>query len=379
MKKAEISFMKSFFKKKGYLSGEVNGNWDENGRRAAYRYKREHGNLSDQALLEEIQCYGKGYEVKKEKGKRIIQYRQEDIVQTDIDYTYDRMSDNLTALKMRYPFLDIFSIGESVLGRQLYCVRLGTGEREVSYNGVHHAIEWITAPLLMKFIENFCKAYEGSGMLRGYPVRDIYQDCSIDIIPMVNPDGVDLVLNGLSPENPYYNDILRWNTSGLPVSAVWKANIKGVDLNRNYPAEWELSKEFQEEIGIFGPHYAGYGGEAPLSEPESAALAAFTRERDFQLVLAFHTQGEVIYWKFLDIETPEMRAIAKLFSQVTGYTLEETPYASSYAGYKDWFIQDFLRPGFTIEVGLGINPIPITQFDTIYEQTEELMLLAPLV
>lgn len=47
--------------------------------------------------------------------------------------------------------------------------------------------------------------------------------------------------------------------------------------------------------------------------------------------------------------------------------MEETPTESGYAGYKDWFIQEYDRPGYTIEVGRGVNPLPMEQFEQIYE------------
>jgi len=83
-------------------------------------------------------------------------------------------------------------------------------------------------------------------------------------------------------------------------------------------------------------------------------------------MLTYHTQGEVIYWQFLDYNPPNSRKIGETLSRVSGYSLEETPYASSFAGFKDWFIQNFNRPGYTIEAGLGTNPLPTSQFNTIY-------------
>jgi g-D-glutamyl-meso-diaminopimelate peptidase len=84
------------------------------------------------------------------------------------------------------------------------------------------------------------------------------------------------------------------------------------------------------------------------------------------LVLAYHTQGKVIYWQFDDIEVPGAQALANDFARTSGYALEQVPEQSAYAGYKDWFIQTFRRPGFTIEVGEGENPLPLEQFDEIY-------------
>lgn len=105
----------------------------------------------------------------------------------------------------------------------------------------------------------------------------------------------------------------------------------------------------------------------------------FTLSLSPNLILAYHTQGEVIYWKFLDYEPTNSRAIADTFSAVSGYAVEDTPYASGFAGYKDWFIQDFNRPGYTIEAGHGVNPLPISQFDDIYEDNLGILTLGALV
>ena len=74
----------------------------------------------------------------------------------------------------------------------------------------------------------------------------------------------------------------------------------------------------------------------------------------------------MIYWQFQDYEVPGARELGERFAQISGYSLEETPFQSAFAGYKDWFIKFFRRPGYTIEVGAGENPLPIAQFDEIY-------------
>lgn len=302
-----------------------------------------------------------------------------DVVFTNIDYTYDIMEIDIDGLEARYPFLETGIAGRSVLGRNLYYIRLGTGPVEVHYNGAHHGLEWITTPMLMKFIENFCRAYALGYSIRGYNVREIWNRSSIYIVPMVNPDGVNLVLEGLQPSNPYYDQLLQWNRTGLPFSQVWQANIRGTDLNRNYPASWEEAKAQEESLGIFGPGPTRYGGPYPLSEPETQTMVNFTRQHDFKLVIAYHTQGEVIYWLYKNMQIPRAREIGEIFARASGYELSETPYEAAYAGYKDWFIEEFGRPGYTIEVGLGRNPLPISQFDTIYNNNEEIMLLAPII
>ncbi len=137
-------------------------------------------------------------------------------------------------------------------------------------------------------------------------------------------------------------------------------------MNLQFPAGWEEAKKIKFAQGYSSPAPRDYVGPTPLSAPESIAMYEFTRSRNFSLILAYHTQGEVIYWRFLDYNPAGSRQIAQYFSSVSGYRVEETPLASGYAGYKDWFIQDYDRPGYTIEAGLGTNPLPMSQFPKIY-------------
>jgi g-D-glutamyl-meso-diaminopimelate peptidase len=312
-------------------------------------------------------------------GQNIVVPYGIDVVFTDIDYTYEIMERDIQGLKARYPFIQVGVAGTSVLGKNLYYIRLGTGPNEVFYNGSHHAIEWITTPLLMKFIENFSRAYSTGSRIRGYNVRDIWNRSSIYIMPMVNPDGVDLVLEGLQRGNPFYDQLLRWNNTGLPFSQVWKANIRGVDLNRNYPASWEDAKAQEPSLGVYGPGPQRYGGPSPLSEPETQTVVNFTRQHNFRLVIAYHTQGRVIYWLYKGIIPPGALEIAQQFAVASGYEVSDVPYEAAYAGYKDWFVEEYRRPGYTIEAGIGRNPLPIAQFNSIYDDNEEIMLLAPLL
>lgn len=312
-------------------------------------------------------------------GRRIIVPYGIDVVDTNVNYTFDILKSDLAGLKGRYPFITIGIAGKSVLGRDLYYIKLGAGPNQVFYNAAHHALEWITAPLLMKFIENFADAYIEGRSIRGYDIGDIWSRSSIYIIPMVNPDGVDLVINGLKRDNPYYADLIKWNKGSLDFSKSWEANIRGVDLNHNYNASWNLSKQSESTYGVFGPGPTRYSGPYPESEPEVKAVVNFTRAHNFRLVLAYHSQGQVIYWQYNALTPPESERIGNLFSRVSGYSLEQTTGITSYSGYKDWFIQEFRRPGFTIEVGKGTNPLPISEFDKIYNDNEEILILASVI
>lgn len=113
----------------------------------------------------------------------------------------------------------------------------------------------------------------------------------------------------------------------------------------------------------------------PLTEPEALAVYNFTVTHNFSLVIAYHTQGKEIYWQFLNYTPPRGFEIANAFADTSGYTVADVPYASSFAGYKDWFIQNYNRPGYTIESGIGQNPLPISQFSEIYRDNIGILVL----
>lgn len=292
-----------------------------------------------------------------------------DIVIPRDNYGFEAMTDDLARLASRYPFLERSKIGQSVMGRDLHAIRVGRGRREVHFNASFHAHEWITTPLLMRFLEVYAQAYQRRQRVGDFHIPTLYEQTSLWIVPMVNPDGVELVQRGISEENPYFETVLRAN-DGSRDFRPWAANIRGVDLNNQFPADWER----EAERGERAPAPRGYPGPSPLSEPESRAMAEFTRAHDFRMVLAYHSQGKVIFWGYKGLEPPESRRIVSIFAEASGY--EPIRYVESWAGYKDWFIQEWRRPGFTVEVGRGVNPLPFGQFWEIWSANIGILLSA---
>ena len=299
------------------------------------------------------------------------------IVPTNISYNSEILKINLNTLKNLYPFLKIGSAGKSVLRDDIPYIKIGNGPKEVFYSASIHANEWITSPVLMKFLADYCYSYVNNLEIYGYNAVNLFNATSIYIMPMVNPDGVNLVTGTFSPLSfPYH--LARNISSNYPDISFpngWKANIRGVDLNLQFPAGWENAKEIKYSQGFTSPAPRDFVGYSPLSEPESLAIYNFTLAHNFRLILSYHSQGEVIYWQFQNYNPPNSLYIGQQFSYSSGYALEETPYNSSFAGYKDWFIQNYNRPGYTIEVGLGENPLPISQFDKIYHDNIGILVL----
>lgn len=301
----------------------------------------------------------------------------ENVVPTDMAYTYELMQMNITTLKKVYPFLVVGNIGKSVLEKSIPYIKIGNGYKEVMYSASIHANEWITAVLLMKFIENFCRAFVQNSNIYEHNARDVFSQVSIYIVPMVNPDGVDLVTGAINKNSQEYRNFKKISNNFPEISFPdgWKANANGVDLNLQFPAGWEEARRIKFAQGFTSPAPRDFVGYGPLTEPESLALYNFTLEHNFNLILAYHTQGKEIYWQFQDYAPQAAYYIGQEFAKVSGYTLANVPYESSFAGYKDWFLQQYRRPGYTIEAGIGESPLPLSQFNQIYNDNLGIIIL----
>lgn len=302
------------------------------------------------------------------------------IVKTDLPMTYELCEKTILQIVERYPFCRTEVLTRTAFGRNLRTLVIGNGPRKVIYTASHHANEWITTPVILKFVEELADAMETGGFLYGVAGEEIARNATIYTVPMVDPDGVDLVTGAIRPGTPQ-DTIARSladNYPGIPFPDGRKANLLGVDLNLQYPAGWLEARRIKFSQGYTRPGPRDYVGRAPLSQRESRALAGYTEYIDPALVLAYHSQGKEIYWQFGGYEIPGAEELGQRFAAASGYTLADTPYNSSFAGYKDWFIQNFRRPGFTIEVGQGENPLPLSQFDEIYRDNLGILTIAAL-
>ena len=263
------------------------------------------------------------------------------------------------------------------MGKPIHALKLGSGPHRVLLHGAHHANEWITAPLLLRFVSELAAAYDSGGRIFGEDAQHLLEAATLSVIPAVNPDGIDLVTGTLHSGSFFIhakNIAAHWPE--IPFPTGWKANISGIDLNLQYPALWETAKSIKFSLGYAAPSPRDYVGPTPLCAPEARALYEYTLFYSPALTLSYHTQGKEIYWQFQDYAPPEAAALAAEFAALSTYAAAEVPPASGYAGYKDWFLQEFRRPGFTIEAGLGENPLPPTQFNEIYADNSGILVRA---
>ena len=299
-------------------------------------------------------------------------------VEAPIDYKY--LMNTMQEYSERYPFIGITYVGTSVLGRGIPMVTLGdSGHRRKSilYVGCHHGMEWITTGVLLRFIEEYCNAYEDGRCVCNVSVPRLYQRRCIHIIPQLNVDGTDLQINGVG-DSVMKERLISMN--GGEDFSRWQANARGVDLNHNYDAGFYEYKAIDSTLGIEGGCASKYSGVSPESEPEVASLTSFLRySDDVGMVLTLHSQGEEIYCGDKSVYVPRRRSLAMLISRLTGYRLASPEGTAAYGGLSDWVTRELRRPSFTVECGKGENPLPISDLDGIYGRMRETLFSCPIL
>ena len=170
----------------------------------------------------------------------------------DYVFSSNLLYENLSILKQTYPFVQTGSAGKSIMGKDISYVKIGRGPKEVFYSASFHANEWITSIVLLEFLYEYSNAIQNNFTIFGFPARRLFETTSIYVIPLVNPDGVDLVTGVLPTTSPSYKQAekIAYGFATIPFPDGWKANIRGVDLNLQFPAEWEKARQIKYEQGF---------------------------------------------------------------------------------------------------------------------------------
>ena len=275
-------------------------------------------------------------------------------------YSYEDMQRELLKLKARYPdTLELEVIGYTHQNRAIYAARAGDprAKRHVLIQASIHAREYMTTQLAMQELKTLLSCGVSEGLV-------------VHILPMTNPDGVAIsqTMEATPALLDMYEQDKRLGFTALPLRQylrTWKANAAGVDLNRNFDAQWGRIDTRPY------PSSANYRGSRPESEPETHALAAYARKYPFGATVSYHATGSEIYYDFGD--NPEANAagyrLGRLVAEQTGYRMIPDD-GTSFGGFKDWAIERLNIPSLTIEVGKRPTPLPFYEFPSIWRKNK---------
>lgn len=290
-----------------------------------------------------------------------------------VKYTYEEMIVDLYAMKTEYDELgDIFhiqTIGMSHDGRVIECAVLGTpdAKNQIIIQAGIHGREYLTSMLVMRQIEYYLDNYK-TGSYNGVSYEYIFRNYAFYIVPMSNPDGMVIAEQGVEAIrsedlrngiNKIYESDLEKSYATLDNGRVlsrgeyfeyWKANAKGVDLNRNYNALWNEYKGENE------PCFLNYKGPAPESEPETVAMVRLVNGlSNVVAAIAVHSQGRMIYWDCNQSGriADKCEYLADIAKDLTNYRIYDA--SINDASFTDWLVHEKNIPAITVEVGDGEN------------------------
>lgn len=268
-------------------------------------------------------------------------------------YSYNRLIKEINKLKKQYP--DLIKkdyIGTTAGGRKIPLVKLGTGEKKILIIGTEHAREYVTTSLIMRSIDVYAGAYVKNDKIDGTSVKKILDKVTFYFVPMLNIDGAQLVMGNLTSKQKNmarkYVGIKHYNT----YRNSWKSNLRGVDLNRNYPFRWNLAKSPKSR------GYMEFKGRSQASEPEVKSIVNLCVDNKFAHMFTMHTRGQVIYWR--DNYTADIPGASMLSSKVSSITkykrMPSSKMNTCFGESAKWFRYAYNKPGFTIELTSTTTP-----------------------
>ena len=232
-----------------------------------------------------------------------------------------------------------------------------------------HSREHLSCDLVMYFVNIIDDNFEYFRALEDFP--------NICFVPMVNPDGIQVVHYGIGVlKNARYRKIMWEITRETDIKLI-KCNARGVDINNNFNAKFNCHKCKNS------PATHGYKGAYPESEKETRVLVELTKKINPIFTMSYHLKGEEIYYDFGQCGERDKRdfEIAQVIENATSYNIKKCG-DSSFGGYKDWCVEKFHIPAVTIEVGSDEYNHPVPKhaiYEIIEKNTSTLMALCVIV
>lgn len=291
----------------------------------------------------------------------------------DTKYSYQDMVRDLKKLAQQYPeTTGLESLGKTADKREIYCLRMGNPEadKQIIVQACIHAREWLNCQVLMKMTEWYLANYE-TGTHKGVTYQELFDEVAVYIVPMVNPDGVTISQYGISKIK---NKALRKKLKKMKKNGAykrWKANARGVDLNRSFPASWAKKRTEKK------PASDGYAGKKAGSEAETKAIIKLIgRLPNLKACVNYHSMGELIYWgaKGKGQKRKDAYELASMVHKTTGYRLvDESKTYGAGGDLERYLISKEKLPYVCIETGSQNCPLPHKAFNGIYKKNKTII------
>lgn len=233
------------------------------------------------------------------------------------NYGFSELKEDLEKLKAIYnEEATVTSMGKSGLGREIFLIKIGNGEKKCLVLSSIHGREQVTSLFIMKSL---------------LELQEIKKNSSLFVVPMVNPDGVEISLGREMPEVKIEDF----------KPELFKNNANNINLNANFPYFFEKVPDCRQ------------GGVSPASESETQAIINLCEKENFTSAISLHVRGNCIFWR--DSGNGEVKGdfnLSESLSEKCSFELiSPTEKVEDYSGgFENWFRYKFHRPALCVEL-----------------------------
>lgn len=260
-------------------------------------------------------------------------------------FDYAQLRRTVYECKEKYPFAGYSVCARSWSGRALFTLSLGAKENPVLFIAGIKGGDTECVRVMLSFFQSLCNSVEKHSEIAGIKINEVLKEKGVVIIPCVNPDGMEISLNGAVAAGSYARLVERVCSN----TASWRANARGVDLSLNFSKGFSCSKKAAEGCGYTAPGPYYYAGKVPESEPETRALVKICRSRDIRHSVMLRRGADCIYSPVTNVGSDRPEMMSRILELSSGMRRVKGGFGPlEEDGFSEWFVQKYNRPAFVI-------------------------------
>lgn len=288
-----------------------------------------------------------------------------------VEHSFFEIKKVISGLVARYPFLKVENVGKSVAGRDIPALMIGSGVEYTLFVSGDDPTNRITSLILLCFAEELCDKILNGKELCGINIRKAMFGRGVIFMPLINPDGLEINRRGECGGGYLGAKLSRICEGDF---SKWRSNLRGVEIARNLPFEFEKRREQEKALHICGPSYKGFSGYKALSEPETLALAEVCHNNNIRQLVNLTDFGQTIAYSGKPFVPTHSVKMAEVMAAVSSFKIEP-PITKNNIEINDWFTYEFSRPGLSVRLGKGGAP-SVNELHYWYGRVREMLTLS---
>ena len=281
-------------------------------------------------------------------------------------FNYNALQEHIEKIKESFAFVSITSIGKGWCKRSIYSLSIGEGESSVLFLSDFSDTAGITSQILLTFFERLCVAYKNDLKISAVKIRSILREQKIVIVPITNPDGLEISCSDGENALCYKGLVQRAADNNF---SEWISNARGVEIDKNFPYRFSDTKSIMKNSSAFG-----YKGPFEASELETQAIISLCEAINPKYTITLSCSGEYISCQCSKCAS-DCAMMTQVFKSVSGLPIKRIKPCEAYGSFNGWFAKSFSAPSFCFSV----SKRSVADLKSLYDKYEELLLLSSIM